>query len=315
MLRFTKALSSKTRELSKSIHKVINVLSQSLHRESPKHSAEVQHSAEGQRSSSGKLQNFSTFYKSFQYTLFTSYKSSILHNKPQLIKFVSRPRFYGFFLFQTPKFNLNPTYPLLQILWKKFQQRTPLHSKPNLSLSARIHHQVLSLAKTESSSTSNAVANCHIDFPVNFTFSIPNETILTQDTLDEILFNIKTFEKKLNDFKADLTSIFELGELPIKYLSKQNVLRVYFANCDKERLSRLCNEKGIVGGFIHEDSQGIAPVPAVVNDSDILSSYSDDHSFSSDVLSSLSSDLDHHLSRTVVRPEIPEDFHWVDSRV
>lgn len=149
----------------------------------------------------------------------------------------------------------------------------------------------------------------YIDYPIHFDLSIPEETILTGEIVDEMLHSIKSFEKKLQELKRDLTNLFDLGELPIKYLSKTNVLRIHFPNCDRERLEKLCIEKGIVGGVVLEEAAAAnnakTKSPAQVYESDVLSSYGDEslNTCSSGVLSTESSDLVEHLEdQVVVRP-------------
>ncbi|KAI5956619.1 hypothetical protein KGF57_003426 [Candida theae] len=198
----------------------------------------------------------------------------------------------------------------------------------NLSLSAENHHFVTRLAKTDSSASkqekieANAhFTSCFIAFPLNFSLNIPNETFLSEEVVDEMMYSVQRFETKLQSFKQDLHNLFELGELPMKYVD--NTIRVYFPNCDKEKLENLCQEKGIVGGIIVEEESDVPVGEARVNPTpvDLLSSTNSGGStYSSDILSTDSSEMDHHLSPHVIRPvEVPlqqvisvnEDYHWV----
>ncbi|KAG5419042.1 hypothetical protein I9W82_002809 [Candida metapsilosis] len=236
--------------------------------------------------------------------------------------------------------NLKSTYRLLfNNLREKFQVYKKTHAdegrvlqklKLNLSLGAKNHKIITQLAKTDSSASNQEkiasnvqFASCFIAFPLNFSLNIPNETILSEEVVDEMLYNVKRFEAKLQNFKSDLTNLFEVGELPMKYAD--NMVRVYFPNCDKERLERLCQEKGIVGGIIVEED-GDAPVVQSVESIpiDLLSSCNscDSTTYSSDILSSDSSELNNHLSTNIIRPvtevtplqqvvSVNEDYHWV----
>ena len=112
----------------------------------------------------------------------------------------------------------------------------------------------------------------------------------------------------------------------MKYVD--NLVRVYFPNCDKDKLEKLCQEKGIVGGIIVEEEgqTDVVPVASTMESEpfDLLSSSNSyDSSYSSDVLSSDLSELDNHLTQRVVRPieevvaplqqviSVNEDYHWV----
>ena len=203
----------------------------------------------------------------------------------------------------------------------------------NLSLSAKNHQLITTLARTESSASkqekikSNVhFTSCFIAFPLNFNLNVPSETFLSEEVVDEMLYNVKRFEVKLQNFKQDLGNLFELGELPMKYVD--NLVRVYFPNCDKDKLEKLCQEKGIVGGIIVEEEgqTDVVPVASTMESEpfDLLSSSNSyDSSYSSDVLSSDLSELDNHLTQRVVRPieevvaplqqviSVNEDYHWV----
>lgn len=237
--------------------------------------------------------------------------------------------------------NLKQTY---RLLFNNLRERYQVYNKGNtsnegqilqklrlnLSLTSKNHQLVTNLAKTDSSASrqekieSNVhFTSCFIAFPLNFSLNIPNETILSEEVVDEMLYNVKCFEAKLQNFKQDLHNLFELGELPMKYID--NLVRVYFPNCDKEKLERLCQEKGISGGIIVEE-EGDVPVVEARVESEPVDLFSSSNSYastySSDILSSNSSELDNHLTQRVVRPidevaplqqviSVNEDYHWV----
>ncbi|EGW32696.1 uncharacterized protein SPAPADRAFT_60054 [Spathaspora passalidarum NRRL Y-27907] len=219
----------------------------------------------------------------------------------------------------------------------------------NLSLTPQHHKITLQLARSDSSATTQEKlecnqlnVGCYIDFPINFNLNIPQETILTEETFEEMMFNIKMFEQKLKDLKKDLTNLFELGELPIKYISDKNVLRIYFPNCDREKLENLCKEKNVTGGIIFEEDCENYPEPAMmmapsssgsVGESDILSCYygtneSESSCESQSDLFSTSEEF-HPLSEDdIVRPEFAmgtmpinmdpvisdcDEYYWISS--
>ncbi|KAK6464966.1 hypothetical protein DFJ63DRAFT_332409 [Scheffersomyces coipomensis] len=196
--------------------------------------------------------------------------SGLFHNFSQTYQSGYRLKWYNAnvkITYRTLFYNLREKFQVYQENEKSNLSRSKYNAinlKPsislNLSLNADHHQLTLKLAKTDSSATfqekfeSNQVNNgCYIDFPINFNLNIPNETILSQEILEEMIFNIKMFERKLTDLKQDLNNLFDLGELPIKYINTKNVLRIYFPNCDKLKLESLCKEKNIIGGLIFED--------------------------------------------------------------
>ncbi|KAG2734206.1 hypothetical protein G9P44_002212 [Scheffersomyces stipitis] len=188
----------------------------------------------------------------------------------------------------------------------------------NLSLTPNHHQVTLQLARTDSSATQQekmeadqVIVGCYMDFPISFNLNIPTETLLSEEIMDEMLDNIKRFEKQLSDLKSDLKNLFELGELPIKYISGKNVLRVFFPNCDRGKLDSLCREKNITGGVIYEDVEGmgssISEPPVLsstscsasssnaVTETDILSSYYDSHESHNSTVSSFGSEQDYEM--------------------
>ncbi|KAI5960047.1 uncharacterized protein KGF55_004770 [Candida pseudojiufengensis] len=271
----------------------------------------------------------------------------IYHNFSQIYQSKFSLKIYQQNVKQTYKILFNNLREKYQ-LYKKdntFLNNTPsnINSKLllNLSLNSKNHQIITSLAKIESSATNHELVNnnnintsCFIDFPISFNFNIPNETILSEEIFDEMMFNIKNFEAKLKNFKSDLVNLFDLGELPLKYIQSLNVIRIHFPNCDKERLERLCMEKGISGGIIIEEEDSLNVVKATqepisnLEDVDILSSFNEEYSCTSDadILSTNSSDeLRDHLNE-VVRPinefmpvqqmisiNDGDDYHWVSS--
>ncbi|ODV82478.1 uncharacterized protein CANTADRAFT_33263, partial [Suhomyces tanzawaensis NRRL Y-17324] len=158
----------------------------------------------------------------------------------------------------------------------------------NLSLTANHHQLTMKLARTDSSATTQEKHECnqvvegsYIEFPITFNLNIPHETLLSEEVLDEMLYSVKAFEQKLREFKQDIANLFELGELPIKYIAHKNVLRVYFPNCDSVKLESLCREKNITGGVIYSDYDDETTLPEIaaaapltpVDQNDIISSY------------------------------------------
>lgn len=144
----------------------------------------------------------------------------------------------------------------------------------NQSLSARHTAKTLAIGgeyhtSDDSSSVSldlSIIHGCYVDFPIGADLSIPSMTFLTEEILSEINANLTYITRRINELKQDFKNLSELGELPIKYIAQENVLRVYFPNCDYDKLEVLLREKNIVGGIIYENKKGpINPVNQVVN--------------------------------------------------
>lgn len=197
----------------------------------------------------------------------------------------------------------------------------------NLSLSPQHHEATLRLA-TESKHETYVSQGCYVDFPINAHLTIPSATFLTDEVLLEVMENLQNFERQLAELKLDLTRLFDLGELPIKYLVNKNVIRVQFPNCDRLQLESLLRDKNIQGGIIYEDSSlryAVDDSPTVT-DSDILSTFGSSSMSlaSSDVFSE---ELAEPLSfENVVRPSAMEtgqgvrisdnesdEYYWVSA--
>ncbi|ODV66067.1 hypothetical protein HYPBUDRAFT_149844 [Hyphopichia burtonii NRRL Y-1933] len=177
----------------------------------------------------------------------------------------------------------------------------------NLSLSPKFHDTILNLSKNSnieddiSVTEHEIIKSCYLDFSINPKLLIPSSTILNEDILNEMIENVKTFEKTLIEIKTDLIKLSELGELPLKYLSNQNIIRIYFPNCDKNKLQSLLLEKDIHHGTIYEEedafdnlsSSSSSPPTIPISEFDILSNFN-----LSDNLQSSINDEDHDLIST-----------------
>ncbi|EMG49426.1 hypothetical protein SBY92_002299 [Candida maltosa Xu316] len=368
--RLRNLISLRTRNFSQRLQRALQELAENLQREVQPAPVPVPVPVRNRNNPIGR-RNYSTFYGSnyhpnwsfknnstwSKYNIFQKFYNTSGHSK--ILKSINRNGylFHNFSqAYQNPfrtrlyQYNVKFTYrTLFNNLREKFQVFNQYNQEPlinkfnptiklNLSLTPAHHQLTLKLARTDSSATTqeklqcNQVhVGCYIDFPINFNLNIPQETILSEEVLDEMLFNIKVFERKLEILKKDLASLFDLGELPIKYITGKNVLRIHFPNCDRQKLESLCREKGITGGFIFEeespvDASSSEPISSSTSyGSDILSSYSDEQSnstFSSDVLSE---DLDAAVENDLVFIEpvsmpiqqnvdiYDDDFHWVSS--
>lgn len=152
----------------------------------------------------------------------------------------------------------------------------PAALRLNVLLSKQFHNIVMDLAHLASGAT---VQGCYVEFHIQPRISIPQDTFMSADVLLELLVNLQHFEKHIRDLQRDLARLAELGELPVQVLGPHNTIRVYFPNCDRERLEILLREKNIVLGIVYEDShgEGAALDDASVSlllDLDLLSNYS-----------------------------------------
>lgn len=145
----------------------------------------------------------------------------------------------------------------------------------NASLTQGFHDMVQVLAK-EGLTISEG---CYVDFKLQPLVLIPEKTMMTSEVLAELLSNLKHFERHLQQLQQDIGQLSDLGELPLRFVSEDNVIRVYFPNCDRERLQILLKEKNICSGVIYEDFKKEAAEldrfsnVSSVSENDILSSY------------------------------------------
>jgi hypothetical protein len=209
-----------------------------------------------------------------------------------------------------------------------------LKVRVNISLSKDYHQLLIKFSKNEVinadhypelSTNPITTSGCYVEFPISFSFNI-DETILNLDVIDDMITNIELFQFKLKNLKSDLLALFDLGELPIKYDSKRGVIKVYFPNCDSEKVKILLQEKGVVGGVIVQEHQSVSNTEVQIQDSDFSSdilsssgltnsvtSYNDDD----DILSeSLKDQI--HLVRLTEDDVVPglvsiedDEFHWI----
>lgn len=119
----------------------------------------------------------------------------------------------------------------------------------NLLLTKKFHDVIMDLARPASTMASG----CYVDFHVEPKLLIPASTILNGEVLQELLDGLKRFERHLHLLQKDLANLSELGELPLKFVPCENVIRVFFPNCDREKLHTLLVEKNVRGGIIYED--------------------------------------------------------------
>ncbi|CAI5759087.1 unnamed protein product [Candida verbasci] len=340
-----KNILQKTRNLSRRLSKSLEELSRNL--QQPRHPSPqfqpVRVPVHNQRPRQF-VRNFST-YHSFNYNTWSYsryYKSKILtllkhqnfmfHNFSQTYQSTFRLKMYNVNLKFTYRTLFNGLKEKFQV-YNNSQNNTQDSFNPslrlNLKLSSKNHQLTLRLSKSESSATQienlkakNLQSSTFLEIPLQFSLSIPQESILSDEIVEEVMFNIKLFEKKLKDFKNDLKGLFDLGELPIKYISSRNVFRIYFPNCDRERLEILLKDKDIIGGVIVEEEAIVDIKPRIVEyDSDILSTSIDSNTISSDVLPSSNSNISPLSENSIIRPtnelmtinniSINDDYHWV----
>lgn len=132
----------------------------------------------------------------------------------------------------------------------------------SVSLSPSYHQITLQMARTDSSATveekieaDQLINGSYIEFSIfaSLGSSFNHETVLSEETIDELLDDLDILIQRIQTLKQDLEKIFELGALPIKFIKSRWVLRVYFPNCEPEKLQKLCQEKNVMGGTIFED--------------------------------------------------------------
>lgn len=279
--------------------------------------------------------NGSRFYSTYssRFTGFTNMRWSRINGSIIFHNFSSRGQF-RLKLFTT--FYRAPT--LTELLKKKFKltdkdeasvwhssrplayaastamDHVPLALRLNILLTQKFHDMVMDLARSDSEMSQG----CFVDFKVEPKILIPQTTIMNSDVLAELLANLKRFERHILDLQRDLARLGELGELPLRFLSSSNTIRVYFPNCDRAKLESLLIEKNVTSGIIYEDSRNeceeYSDEVSSVTEFDILSSCMLSLSGSSselscdDVLSSSCESKDRQMDRVDIYED--DSYCW-----
>ncbi|CCE88498.1 Piso0_002006 [Millerozyma farinosa CBS 7064] len=153
-----------------------------------------------------------------------------------------------------------PERPVMCMLKSLKRPKPSSNIRLNISLTPDFTKVTLAMAKTISTLPVEDkvyfepdVTGCYVDFYIGPRLMLPSMTYLSEETFDELISDLKSVEKKIAELKKDFASIYDLGELPIEFLQEQNIVRVHFPNCDRERLETLLLEKGVTNGTIHEE--------------------------------------------------------------
>ncbi|SGZ49206.1 CIC11C00000004211 [Sungouiella intermedia] len=151
-------------------------------------------------------------------------------------------------------------------------EQVPLALRLNVLLTQKFHDMVMDLARSDS----EVSQGCFVDFKVEPKLLIPQTSMMSGELLAELLDNLKRFERHIMDLQKDLARLSELGELPLRFLASSNTIRVYFPNCDREKLEALLLEKNVMSGIVHEDirdeCKDFSDEVSSVSEFDILSS-------------------------------------------
>lgn len=141
------------------------------------------------------------------------------------------------------KHRMRSTYPQATAM-----ARVPLDIRLHSLLTQKFHDMVMELARP-----AEEADGCFVDFTIAPKVLIPAATMMSAEVLNELLANLKHFEKHLVELQADLARLSELGELPLRFVAASNIIRVYFPNCDRDRLEALLLEKNVLSGVVYED--------------------------------------------------------------
>ncbi|RKP31570.1 hypothetical protein METBISCDRAFT_22308 [Metschnikowia bicuspidata] len=145
----------------------------------------------------------------------------------------------------------------------------------NALLTQGFHDMVLVLANE----ASTVAEGSYVDFKLQPLVLIPEKSMMSAEVLKELLSNLRHFERHLQQLQRDILKLGELGELLLRFVAEKCIIRVYFPNCDFERLQVLLREKNVCSGTIHEDlkqeASNLTRLSNVssVTETDILSSY------------------------------------------
>lgn len=157
-------------------------------------------------------------------------------------------------LFSQPKPQAAQTAPTLN------DTKIPSTIRTSISCSPKYHELVKRLAAvlhpeaSEKTETPNqaSVPGVYVDFRFGPRILVPRATVLSADVVDEMIDSLRRYREKLAEVQQDLARLSELGELPVEVMAEEGVIRVFFPNCDRERLEMLLMEKNVVGGVIHD---------------------------------------------------------------
>lgn len=161
-------------------------------------------------------------------------------------------------------------------LMKKSLKAYFTQSKTAFPIATQLHHhsteylnQVLNLARI-----TPLLDNCVVSFEIpRFQTSLPGMTFMDASVLQDFAKEVKLTNEKVSRILTDLTSISDtFGSLPVSF--KDNIIKVFFTNCDKVKTEMLLRDLGVTTGVIQEDSRvpELSRVSSIVSLSDILSS-------------------------------------------
>lgn len=168
---------------------------------------------------------------------------------------------------------------ILSSLQRRSSSTSSTSSIPSLSELARAFHS--QVPKTGS----------YVDFELTPHITVPSVTELTSEVVDQISDDLERFAEELKRISKDLRRVATLGELPLS-VEHGKALRVYFANCEPERVHSLLAGAEVTQGVVR--SQSYSPILSPIED------FSDSSSFymsssGSDNISSTSADEFHYL--------------------
>ena len=113
----------------------------------------------------------------------------------------------------------------------------------------------------------------YVDFSLTPRITIPKETQLTEEIVDQLTNDLDRFADELKKLSSDLRNISRLGQLPVSVENNQ-ALRVYFANCEPDRLTNLLEGAEVTLGIVRSQNESSCSSDPFFSDTTSMSSWS-----------------------------------------
>lgn len=89
----------------------------------------------------------------------------------------------------------------------------------------------------------------YVHFDIEPKFSISEETNLNEDVVDTLAYELNAYADRLKRLAGDLQNLASMGHLPVS-LEQGKALKVFFANCEPERLDQILTGAEVTEGTI-----------------------------------------------------------------
>lgn len=118
----------------------------------------------------------------------------------------------------------------------------------------------------------------HVDFEISPQFTISENSDLTEDAVETLESDLSRYMKQLEGVISDIKKVSKLGELPLSVDSSRGTVRVYFPNCDTEKVHRLVSDVEVARGVVR-DGYGHSDLNDCMYETSSSSMYSENDSW------------------------------------